>query len=252
MYRWLAVRRFTQIAVVAVVIALAGAHAAAAKPLIVMDVGPGGFSASYRLDIATNGRVTVEGLVPSPKRFRIPRPAVRQIRQLATRLHFASLDPYYGPASATDQPTFTVTFGGHTVRTESGTPPAPERLWQLIGQLSEIADDGAHPPLLRLSFATHDYFLQLTVGQGGKADISDTHREVTRHLSGRCVARVRRTTRALKTSKLRIGAPLLPQHRDIVEFTHAYRSFHAWLDRPTPESLDRLVRLGRRIARGRC
>jgi hypothetical protein len=245
------VKRFTQIAVVAVLTALAGAHAAEAKPLIVMDVGPGGFSSSYRLDIDTNGRVTVEGLGPS-KRFRIPRPAVRQIRQLATRLHFASLDPYYGPASATDQPTFTVTFGGHAVRTESGTPPAPERLWQLIGQLSEIASDGAHPPLLRLNLSTHDYFLLLTVGHGGKVDISDPDSEVTRHLSGRCVARVRRATRAVKTSKLRIGAPLLPQHRAIVEFTHAYRSFHAWLDRPTPKALDRLVRLGHRIADGHC
>jgi hypothetical protein len=244
-------RHLSQIAVVAVLVALAGAHAADARPLIVMDVGPGGFSPSYRLDIATNGRVRVEGRVPS-KRFRIPRPAVRQIRQLARQMHFASLDPYYGPAGATDQPTFIVTFGGHTVRTESGTPPAPERLWQLIGQLSEIASDGAHPPLLRLNVSTHDYSLRLTVGQGGKAAISDPDSEVTRHLSGRCVARVRRATRAVKTSELRIGAPLLPQHRDIVEFTHAYRSFHAWLDRPTPESLDRLARLGRRIAGGRC
>jgi hypothetical protein len=230
---------------------LAGADAAAAKPLIVMDVGPGGFSASYRLDIATNGRVTVAGR-DSSKHFRIPRSAVRQIRQLARQMHFASLDTYYGPASATDQPTFTVTFGGHTVRTESGTPPAPERLWQLIGQLSDIADDGAHPPLLRLNLSTHDYYLRLTVGHGGKAEISDPDTELTRHLSRRCVARVRRATRAVKTSKLRIGAPLLPQHREIVAFTHAYRSFHAWLDRRTPKSLDRLVRLGRRIADGRC
>jgi hypothetical protein len=232
---------------------LAGAvgHAANAKPLIVMDVSPGGFSASYRLDIATDGAATVEGRA-SPKSFRIPRAAVRQIRQLARQMHFASLKEYYGPAQTTDQPTYTVTFGGHTVRTEGGTPPAPERLWQLIGQLSEIADDGAHPPLLRLSFATHEYYLRLTVGHGGKADISDSDTEVTRHLSGRCVASVRRATRALKTSELRIGAPLLPQRREIAEVTHAYRSFHAWLDRPTPKSLDRLLRLGRRIAHGRC
>src|SRR3954454_8293079 len=245
------VRHVSRIAVVAVLVALAGAHAADAKPVVVMDVGAGGFSPPYRLDIATNGRVRVGGRLAS-KRFRIPRGAVRQIRQLARQVDFASLDPYYGPASATDLPTFTVTFGGHTVRTESGTPPAPERLWQLIGQLSEIADDGAHPPLLRLNVSMRGYFLRLTVGQGGKAEISDPDREVTRPLPARCVARVRRASRAVRTSKLGIGAPLLPQHRELVEFTHAYRSFHAWLDRPTPKSLDRLVRLGRRIADGRC
>src|SRR3954447_7565768 len=237
------------IAAVLAVLALPGPRDAA-EPVIVLDQSAGGFSGPMQIVVAADGAVKVTD--DATRRFHIPRAAVRQIGQLARQMHFASLDSYYGPAGATDQPTFTVTFAGHTVRTESGTPPAPERLWQLIGQLSEIADDGAHPPLLRLNVSMRGYFLRLTVGQGGKAEISDPDSEVTRHLPARCVARVRRATGAVRTSKLGIGAPLLPQHRELVEFTHAYRSFHAWLDRPTPRSLDHLVRLGRRIADGRC
>jgi len=243
-------RRLGSIAAVLGLFALPGTSDAAA-PVIVLDQSAGGFSAPMRIVVAADGAVTVTD--GGTRRFHIPRAAVRQIRLLARAMHFASLEPYYGPAAATDQPTFDVTFGGRTVRTESGTPPAPPRLWALIGQLSEIASDGAHPPLLRMTETTKSDSLSLLVRRGGTAEISDLgDGDSTRHLSRECVDRIGEATRALATRKLEIGTILLPPRHPTLAVTLNHESFHVRLDRPVPKSVHHLRQLAHAVADGRC
>jgi hypothetical protein len=243
-------RRLGSIAAVLGLLALPSASAAA-TPVIVLDQSAGGFSAPMRMVVAADGTVTVTER--STRRFHVSRAAVRQIRRLASDMHFSKLHRYYGPATTSDQPTFDVTFGGHSVRTESGTPPAPPRLWALIGQLTEIAADGAHPPLLRLNLTTRDGSLSLLVRHDGTAQISDSDDgSRTRHLARRCVGRIRHATRALATRRLRIGAPPLPLRHPTLAVTLDYEYFNVRLDRPVPRSVQRLRKLAVAVAGGRC
>jgi hypothetical protein len=243
-------RRLGSIAAVLGLLALPSASAAA-TPVIVLDQSVGGFSGPMRMVVAADGIVTVTER--STRRFHVPRAAVRQIRRLARGMHFSELHRYYGPAATSDQPTFDVTFGGHTVRTESGTPPAPPRLWALIGQLGEIAADGAHPPLLRMTITTKKDSLSLLVMRDGTAQISDSDDgNSTRHLSRRCVGRIRHAARALATRRLQIGAPPLPLRHPTVAITLDYEYFNVRLDRPVPRSVHRLRQLAVAVAGGRC
>jgi hypothetical protein len=119
-----------------------GSNPHATAPLVTFTATPALISRPASLVVYADGKAVVE-----PDRcIRLPRAALDRLRLQLTRSRFSRLRAYYGPAVATDQPTFTIRFSGRMVRTETGSPPAPRRLWRLVGDLGGIVDQARRAP----------------------------------------------------------------------------------------------------------
>jgi hypothetical protein len=172
-------------------------------------------------------------------RIQLPRPAVDQLRHLLARLPFDELKSYYGPAAVTDQPSYTIEYAGRTVRTESGTPPAPPRLWSLVAQLSGIVEQAREPFAVRIVVTTAPQ-LALTLSREG--------------VSKECASSVARVLRRIDTSAFSPG--LVPRTLrnppKTLEITRDFSSFHVRLDGHPPKGARELAAAALRAARAGC
>lgn len=230
-----------------------GAGAVGAKePLVRFHASSGFATQSHLLVVRRDGRGTAR-LGDRPHRHaQLPDAAVEQLRRLLQRAHLEDLEDYYGPPAASDAPTYDVTFDGRTVRTESGSPPAPKRLWRLVFELDEVFDEVQRPFVARVTVTGTNY-LRLTVRKDRTAVVETDSGTDTPKLSKSCLAKVRAAVSDLDTTALSIGlAPRSAQNGPpMFEVTRSFESFHTRLDRPHA-AVKRLLRLARAIARDRC
>jgi hypothetical protein len=248
--------RHPSIRLLAAAIALAfaalasGAHAASA-PVVTFDATSGLVSPHQRLVINRDGSATMRSGQDPERHFRIPHAAVGQLEVLLKRMHFSRLKAYYGPRSSTDTPTYDITSGGHTVRTESGTPPAPLKLWAFVGHLLDIGAQATDPFLLRVA-VVEDPYLSLTLMPGRVALISTDRGEHRKKLSRRCAGRLRSAARAADTPAYEPGLPVrgAPGNPPAwLELTRDFQAFHVALDRHAPRSAHTLIKRVRAAAK---
>jgi hypothetical protein len=228
---------------------------ASAKPMLSFSATASGFGAgAHSLTIRADGRAVARFSGGDPLRFRLPRQAVRQLRTLLARMHFARMKPYYGPRQSTDTPTYTTTYRDHTVRNESGSPPTPPRLWAFVAQLESIVDEAQHPFVVRV---TRTYpQLDVVVHANRTAEVQTDDDAGTRHVTRTCLKHLRKATKRVDTRKMKPGFVSAPFKRNpppTLEVTRAFSSFHARLDRHRPRGVTRLLHEARAAARdGHC
>ena len=224
--------------------------AAARRPVIEFSASPGLASPAQKLTLARDGKAVLTTGRSSRRTLHIPRAAVHQFELLLERAHFGEMKRYYGPRSSTDTPTYSITFGGHTVRTESGTPPAPPKLWAIVGQFGELIEQATRPFLLRVTVVS-EHYLRLTVMPDRTALVDRGSGEHTRRLTPKCFDALRRAGDDLETSALHPGLIVrtLRNPPPSVEITRDFSAFHTRLGKHTPASAAALVKQARAAAR---
>lgn len=224
--------------------------AAARRPVIEFSASSGFASPAQKLTLARDGKAVLTTGRSSSRTLHIPRAAVHQLELLLERAHFGEMKSYYGPRSTTDTPTYSIAFGGHRVRTESGTPPAPPKLWAIVGQFGELIEQATRPFALRVTVLS-EHYLRLTVMPDRTALVDRGSGEHTRHLSRKCFAALKRASAGLDTAALHPGLIVrtLRNPPPSLEITRDFRSFHTRLGKHTPESAAALAKQARAAAR---
>jgi hypothetical protein len=250
--RWLLLAALIVLASAASV-ASAETATAASGPVVTFDATSGLASPHQHLVVNGDGSATMRSGQDPELHFRVPHAAVRQIELLMKRMHFNRLKNYYGPRSSTDTPTYDISSRTRTVRTESGTPPAPPKLWAFIGHLYGIQEQATEGFLLRVT-VVEDPYLQLTLLPNRVARIDTDSGERQKKLSRRCSGRLRKAARAVHTPAyepgvLVRGAPRNPPAS--VELTRDFQAFHVALDRHAPRSAHTLIKRARAAAKRR-
>jgi hypothetical protein len=215
---------------------------------IVFRVSGGMFTPDSGLTVQADGAAVLESRSSAPLKFRVPRAAVDQLRVLLDRASFKTLARYYGPRRMTDVPSYEVSFGGHTVVSESGSPPAPAELWALIAQLSLIVDGARTPFELLVTLAEGREYLTVRINAD---DSAEEYRLVDseRRLSRSALDRLRNAAAAVDVDVLSpglvLGSGMRPPYLELIR---DFRAFHLGLDRPPPASAVPLVEAARAAA----
>lgn len=231
------------------------ATAAAAKPFLAFQATGSGFGAgAHSVRIRSDGRAVAHFSGRDALRFRVPRQAVRQLRTLLARMHFARMKAYYGPRQSTDTPTYTTTYRGHTVRNESGSPPSPPRLWAFVAQLESIVGEAQKPFVVHVTRTYPELDVIVHANRTSVVTTGD-HGPRHQHLTRACLAHLRKATKRLDTRKMKPGFVPLGRRNPppTLEVTRAFASFHVRLDRHRPRGVTRLLRASRAAGRdGHC
>lgn len=218
---------------------------------IVFRASAGMVSGAVRLTIAAGGEALLERRGDEAQHLRIPAAAADQLRSLLEGMHFRRLDRYYGPRAATDVPAYEITYGGHTVRTESGSPPAPASLWAVVTQLNLVVEEARAPSVLDLTVSDADGYLHLTLRRDRTAVVDRGSGAQTTRVSQQCLDDLREASEGLSDSELTPGLLLRTGLRNpgpALELTRDFSSFHAALDKSPAPPVARLIERARAAA----